>query len=190
MNINRTLILASKSPRRQQLLREAGFEFEVLTREVDESFPRETDVRHVAAYLSRKKAEAFDINLTGKVLLTADTTVIVADRLLEKPADRQNAADMLTMLSGRPHRVITAFTLKDDRLLRTTSCETRVYFRKLTEQEIDFYIEKYQPFDKAGAYGIQEWIGMVGIEKIEGSYFNVVGLPVDKVYSELISYFA
>ncbi len=185
MNFSRPLILASKSPRRQQLLREAGFDFEILTKETDESFPDDLPAQDVAAYISRKKADAFNIDLEDKILITSDTVVKVDKLVLGKPESNSEAISMLELLSGRMHEVITAVTLKDNQAIRTFSSITQVHFKVLEPAEITYYVSKYKPFDKAGAYGIQEWIGMIGIEKIEGSYFNVVGLPIDRLYVEL-----
>ncbi|MEQ8925433.1 MAG: Maf family nucleotide pyrophosphatase [Fulvivirga sp.] len=185
MNFNRPFILASKSPRRQQLLKDAGYQFEVLTKEVDESFPDELNPKDVAAYLSRKKADAFSEDINDAVLITADTVVKVGNTILNKPADENEAYDMLTLLNNSSHEVITGFTIKDKSKQITKSCTTLVHFRNLDEDEIWYYIKNYKPFDKAGAYGIQEWIGMVGIDNIEGSYFNVVGLPIHAIVEEL-----
>lgn len=185
MSFNRQIILASKSPRRQQLLKEAGFTFQVITKDVDESFPAELQAKDVAAYLSRKKADAFRDEFDEEIIITADTVVKVDEEILNKPADYNEAYLMLKKLSGRQHEVITGFTLKDKHKQVTYSDTTIVHFKELSDDEINHYIENFKPFDKAGAYGIQEWIGMIGITKIEGSYFNVVGLPIQKVYEML-----
>lgn len=185
MNFNRPLILASKSPRRQQLLKDAGFEFQVITKDVDESFPVDMPAKDVAAYLSKKKTDAFNEELKDQILITADTVVKVDEEILNKPSDFDEAMVMLKKLSNRSHEVITGFTLKSSEKQFTYSDTTVVHFKKLTKEEIEFYITNFKPFDKAGAYGIQEWIGMIGITKIEGSYFNVVGLPVQLVYEKL-----
>lgn len=185
MNFNRPLILASKSPRRQQLLKEAGFHFSIITKEVDESYPDDLPATDVAAYLSRKKADAFIDDLEDSVLITADTTVKVDTEILNKPANYKEAEKMLETLSGRSHEVITGFTIKDRFKQITRTQVTRVSFKTLSEEEIAYYISRFEPYDKAGSYGIQEWIGMIGIERIEGCYFNVVGLPIHSVYVEL-----
>lgn len=185
MNFNRPIILASKSPRRQQILQNAGFEFEVISKEVDESFPSNTDPYIVASYISEKKAQAFESELGEKVLITADTVVKVDHELLGKPKDYKQAASMLKLLSDRSHEVITGVTIKDKSQIKTFSEITEVSFKNLHSSEIEFYIKNYAPYDKAGAYGIQEWIGMIGITKISGSYFNVVGLPIQKLYDQL-----
>jgi septum formation protein len=188
MNLSRPLILASKSPRRCQLLKDAGFIFSVETMEVDESFPDDLEPHQVAEYIALKKAQAFQSALTDEIVITADTVVIVDDKILGKPVDHQEAFDMIKSMSGRSHEVMTGVALVEKEHIFTFSDTTTVDFKTLTDQEINYYIENYKPFDKAGAYGIQEWIGMIGIERIEGCYFNVVGLPVQKVYKALLSF--
>lgn len=182
------LILGSKSPRRQQLLREAGFQYTTVTIDVEETFPDNIPAETVASYLAKKKAMAFGGDLGDSLLVTADTVVIIDGRILGKPENREEAVDMLQCLSGRSHKVITGVCLRDRRVTRCFDEVTRVYFKKLTAEEIHYYIDNYKPFDKAGAYGIQEWIGLIGIEKIEGSYFNVVGLPVHRIHRYLKEY--
>ncbi len=188
MNLSRPLILASKSPRRSQLLKEAGFSFTVKTKEVDESFPDDMQTYNVAEYIALNKAKAFQDSLNDEIVMTADTVVIVDDQILGKPADHTEAFEMIKSMSGRSHEVMTGVALVTKDKISTLSDTTTVAFKSLTDQEINYYIENYKPFDKAGAYGIQEWIGMIGIERIEGSYFNVVGLPIQKVYEALLPY--
>jgi septum formation protein len=185
MNFNRPLILASSSPRRQYLMREAGFTFEVEKPDVDESFPYTLPVEQVARYLALKKAEYFRKNVQQEVIVTADTVVILNDTILNKPADEQEATHMLTMLSGKTHLVMTGVCLLSAEKEESFDDTTEVTFKTLTQEEIKFYVTQYKPFDKAGAYGAQDWIGMVAIEKIVGSYFNVMGLPIHKVYQYL-----
>ncbi len=186
MNSSSTLILGSKSPRRQQLLRECGYDFKVITIDIDESFPSNIDSREVAKYIAKSKALAYQQNLNpGDVLLTADTVVRVENKVLGKPEDRQEAISMLSSLSSGKHMVTTAVCFCTKNNLRVFDATTNVYFRELTDDEIQYYVDEYKPFDKAGAYGIQEWIGMVGIDRIEGSYYNVMGLPLHLVYTEL-----
>lgn len=185
MNLKYPLILASKSPRRQELLRQAGFSFQVQSKETDESFPAAIPVQQVARYLAEKKADAFQQESLGQLVLTADTTVVVDSGILNKPANQREATEMLRMLSGRSHRVISGVSILHNNRKTSFDDHTEVWFRALLEEEIRFYIDHYQPFDKAGSYGIQEWIGLVGIEKIIGSYFTVMGLPVHKVYRHL-----
>lgn len=181
-----SLILASKSPRRQQLLKEAGFDFIVKTLDTDESYPENLAANAVASYLAKKKAEAFvPVLEDGEVVITADTVVILDDQILGKPKDNTEAKKMLKALSGQLHHVTTGVCIANSSKMIVFDDTTSVRFKKLTDKEIDFYIEKYKPLDKAGAYGIQEWIGMIGIEKIAGSYFNVMGLPTHLVYEEL-----
>lgn len=189
MNLTHPLILASNSPRRQQLLSDAGFTFEVRTTPVKEDYPSDLPVGSVAVYLSEKKNRAYHQTFPDHLILTADTTVILDDRLLEKAADASEARAMLRRLSGRAHEVVTGVTLGINGSVTSFASSTMVHFRELAAAEIDHYIDTCRPFDKAGAYGIQEWIGQVGIKSIEGSYFNVVGLPVDKVYDALRPYF-
>ena len=188
MNLRHPLILASNSPRRQQLLREAGFEFQVYTEDFEEGFPEEMEPAKVAEYLACVKNEHYRKVLERSIILTADTTVLLGNTLLNKPADEKEAFNMLSQLSAKTHQVVTGVCLSYGEKTEAFSDVTSVVFRKLSETEIQHYIEKYRPLDKAGAYGIQEWIGMIGIERIEGSYFNVMGLPIHKVYEKLEQY--
>lgn len=180
------LILASKSPRRQELLRGMGLEFEVMLREVDETYPPGLAPAEVAVYIAEKKARAFHNEAKkDNLVLTADTIVVLEKEVLGKPAGRDEAARMLEKLSGKKHEVITGVALFRNSELVTFSDKTRVHFATLSSEDISFYIDNYQPFDKAGAYGIQEWIGYNKISGIEGSYTNVVGLPTEKLYRYL-----
>ena len=181
------LILASQSPRRRQLLSDAGLEFTLADRfECDETFPQDMPAEDVAEYLSRLKSEAYPEPLAeGDILLTADTVVIANNRVLGKPSDRAEAIEMISLLSGCDHEVITGCTLRTATRQRSFSVRSKVHFRALDREEIEYYVDCYRPFDKAGAYGIQEWIGYVGIEGIEGSFYNVMGLPVQRLYSIL-----
>ena len=184
---NYRLILASQSPRRRQLLSDAGIEFTLADRfECDETFPQDMPAEDVAEYLSRLKSEAYPEPLAeGDILLTADTVVIADNRVLGKPSDRAEAIEMISLLSGCDHEVITGCTLRTASRQRSFSVRSKVHFRALDREEIEYYVDCYRPFDKAGAYGIQEWIGYVGIEGIEGSFYNVMGLPVQRLYSIL-----
>ena len=183
------LILASKSPRRQQLLKELGFNFELLTKDVDESFPENLKAHEIPLFLCRKKAEAFDEELKDDtIVITADTIVWIDDQVLNKPENFDDAVRMLKILSGKMHEVYTGVCLKSKKKTKTFYAVTRVYFKALTQEEIEYYINNFNPFDKAGAYGAQEWIGYIAIEKIEGSYFNVMGLPVRELYEELLKF--
>ena len=181
------LILASQSPRRRQLLADTGIEFELAPRfECEESFSEEMPAAEVAEYLANLKSEAYPEPLGEKnILLTADTVVIACDRILGKPADRAEAIAMISMLSGREHEVVTGVTLRSAERVKRFSVSSKVHFRTLSLEEIEYYVDTYKPFDKAGSYGIQEWIGYVGIEGIEGSFYNVMGLPVQRLYCEL-----
>ena len=181
------LILASQSPRRRQLLADAGIEFELAPRfECEESFPDDMPADEVAEYLSRLKSEAYPESLAEQdILLTADTVVIAQSRILGKPADRAEAIAMISMLSGCEHDVVTGVTLRTAAHTHSFSVKSKVRFRALDEEEIAYYVDTYRPFDKAGAYGIQEWIGYVGIESLDGSFYNVMGLPVQRLYCEL-----
>lgn len=181
------LILASHSPRRRELLAGCGLQFTLADNyEVDERYPDDLPADEVAAYLSRLKSESFPRELSdGEVLITADTVVLLQDRILGKPSGREGAIGMLRDLSGRNHRVITGVTLRRRDGIETFDSRTEVWFKPLTAEEIRYYVDTFQPYDKAGAYGIQEWIGYVGIERIEGSFYNVMGLPVQKLIARL-----
>lgn len=182
-----SILLASASPRRQMLLSELDLKFTVPELlEVEEDFPNELPKRDVAAFLANKKAQAYLPSLSSDaILITADTVVICDDKVLGKPASLAEAKEMLTLLSGREHNVITGVSLVNRNLTQLFSVDTQVKFKTLSSEEISYYVDRYQPLDKAGAYGIQEWIGYVGVESIEGSYFNVMGLPVQQLYQEL-----
>ncbi len=182
------IILASASPRRKQLLEELGIPFKVQSKNVEESFPSHLKPKEVAAYLSTLKAKAFlDGEFNERTLIvTADTIVTIDREILGKPTDREEAIQILKQLSGKKHQVITGVTLRSKHKQTVFSVITDVYFKILSNEEIEFYVDTFKPFDKAGAYGIQEWIGHVAIEKIEGSYFNVMGLPTHRLYEELM----
>ncbi len=181
------LILASASPRRRQLMEDAGLKFTLAQKfECDESYPDTLPAAEVAPFLSSLKSDAYPEKLgEGDILITADTTVVIDERVLGKPADRDEACAMLRSMSGRSHKVYTGVTLRSCEKKRTFAVETLVYFRDMSDEEIAYYVDNYRPYDKAGAYGIQEWIGYVAIERIEGSFFNVMGLPVQRLYTEL-----
>jgi len=180
------IILVSKSPRRRQLLEQAGFQFTIKPQDVPEDYPDDMPVEEVAPFLAQKKVRASMHELEGNgVLLGADSVVILDGVIYEKPKDRADAQRILRELSGREHTVITGVCLANAKQERVFSGVSRVHFDKLSDEEIDFYIDKYQPYDKAGAYAIQEWIGLCKINKIEGTYANIMGLPVDLVYQEL-----
>ncbi|MEN9400686.1 MAG: hypothetical protein RL632_1789 [Bacteroidota bacterium] len=182
------LILGSASPRRKELIQAAGFSFEVRTKDTDESFPASLPCTKVAEFVARKKLDALLQDASDdEILLCADTTVVVDELILNKPKDAAEAKAMLGQLSGRSHNVITGVCIASKSSISSFSVVTTVYFKKLSAEDIDFYIKEFKPFDKAGAYGIQEWIGHVAIECIEGSYNNVVGLPTHEVHQALKS---
>lgn len=184
---NYKLILASASPRRKILLEEMGLEFDVITKKIEEVYPSTYSPIEVAKHLSELKASAFssDELLPNKIIITADTVVAIDDEIIGKPISRVNAVEILKKLSGREHKVITGVCLRSANKMHSFTASTEVYFKNLSDEEIKFYITTYLPYDKAGAYGIQEWIGHVAIEKITGSYYNVMGLPTHKLYEEL-----
>jgi septum formation protein len=184
------LILASQSPRRQYLLKELGLNFEIRTTNLPEVYPAHLKHEQIAVFLAEQKADSFDTSrLDAKALIiAADTIVYIEDEILGKPGNYEEAVRMLTKLSGKKHEVITAVCLKSKSKKRIFSAISSVYFKELSMEEIDYYIENFEPFDKAGGYGIQEWIGYIGISKIEGSYFNIMGLPVKEFYEELIKF--
>lgn len=185
--IKRKIILASKSPRRSQLLRDAGIEFEILTKEVEEDFPADMPVREVATYLAKVKAEACADYITeDEILLTADSTVVLGDQIFNKPLSREDACQMLRALSGVMHTVYTGVCLLSKEKEIVLTGVSNVYFDPLTDAEIDFYVDRYRPYDKAGSYAVQEWIGLCKISRIEGTYSNIMGLPVDLVYKALL----
>jgi septum formation protein len=185
MKSNQILVLASSSPRRQYLMKEAGFEFVVKKPDVDETFSSEMDVMEVAAYLAKKKADYFRDDLKDEIIVTADTVVVLKNEILNKPEDRNEAISMLQRLSGNTHTVITGVCILSRGKETVFQDHTLVTFKNLSPSEIEFYVDNYKPYDKAGAYGAQDWIGMVAVESISGSYFNVMGLPIHKVYQEL-----
>jgi septum formation protein len=185
MSFSKKIILASKSPRRQELLRLMDIEFRIVLKDVDESYPENLKPEEVAVYIAEKKARAFDETVTDEIVLTADTIVCIDNLILGKPENTAHAIEMLQLLSGRMHTVITGVCLFYQHKYHSFYDVSEVYFAKLTTEEITAYVNKYQPLDKAGSYGIQERIGLIGIEKINGSYTNVVGLPTEKLYREL-----
>ncbi|MCF0201892.1 MAG: septum formation protein Maf [Bacteroidaceae bacterium] len=184
------LILASNSPRRKELLAGLDIPFEVrVIADIDESHPEGVDIYSVPETLARRKASAYKNDIADdEVILTADTVVIVDEDILEKPKDEEEAKEMLRLISGRSHNVVTGICIgtKDDLNHSHFSVLTEVRFKQLTEEEIDYYVRTYKPMDKAGAYGIQEWIGYIGVTGIDGSFYNVMGLPVQRIYPELM----
>ncbi|TYZ08366.1 septum formation protein Maf [Hymenobacter lutimineralis] len=187
MNTPTRLLLASNSPRRRQLLTDLSLRYEVRLKEVDESFPPHLRRAEIAEYLAAHKANAYRTELApDEVLLTADTIVCLDEQVLNKPEDEEDAVRMLTQLQGRAHDVYTGVCLLTGAGQQVVfSDQTQVHFRALSEAEIRFYVQRYQPLDKAGAYGAQDWIGLAAVTRLEGSYFNVMGLPVHRVWEEL-----
>lgn len=187
---NKNIILASKSPRRQELLKGLDIKFKIADIiDVEEQFPNNLKAEEIASYLSELKAKAYLTNLKAKdILITADTIVWNNNAVLNKPQNRAEAYKMIKDLSANNHIVYTGVTISSQKKQKTFVSATKVYFKQLTDEEIYYYIDNYKPYDKAGAYGIQEWIGFIGIEKIEGSYFNVMGLPVQKLHEELMKF--
>lgn len=184
---NYKVILASNSPRRKELLSGLDLDFEVrVLQGIDESYPHDLPTRDIAEYISQKKAAAYQATMAAdELVITADTVVILGDEVMGKPKDAADACRMLHELSGKTHQVITGVTLTTRERQHSFSVVTDVTFKQLTDAEIDYYVTRYQPFDKAGAYGIQEWIGYIGVTALHGSYFNVVGLPVQRIYEAL-----
>lgn len=182
------VILASNSPRRKELLAGLGVQYEVRTlSDVNESYPDILRGEEIPLYISKEKADAYrSVLQPGELMITADTIVWLKDKVLGKPADREEALEMLRNLSGCIHDVFTGVCLTTTSWQRSFVARTEVRFSTLSEDEIAFYVDKYHPMDKAGAYGVQEWIGFIGVESIAGSYYNVMGLPVQKLYKELL----
>jgi septum formation protein len=180
------IVLASGSPRRKQLLEWAEVPFEIVVHETSETFPAGLTVEEVAIHIARQKALAVQ-PIVGKdsIIVAADTIVVLNERIIGKPKNRQDAIDILSDLSGHRHRVITGVVIVLDKKEVSFSDSTDVYFHELSPEQIGFYVDKYKPFDKAGAYAIQEWIGVVGIKSVEGDFYNVMGLPVSRVVKEL-----
>ena len=180
------IILASKSPRRQQLLRDLGLKFEVIIKEYDETYPEGLTGEEIARYVAYKKASSFKNEISGNmIVIAADTIVWCNNKVLGKPINKEDAVIILKEISGNTHEVITGVSFLTASKELTFSDTTKVTFETITEEDIYYYIDRYKPYDKAGAYGIQEWIGILACSHIDGSYFNVVGLPVQKLYKEL-----
>ena len=184
------IILASGSPRRKELLAGLCIEFKVDTRNnFEETYNPDTPHEKIPEVLSEGKSYGFHRELSDdEILITSDTLVLCEDRVMGKPQSRENAYDMLRFLSGKEHKVITAVTIRDNKHISTLSDTAIVHFKQLSDSEIYFYLDKFEPYDKAGAYGIQEWIGYIGIDKIEGSYFTIMGFPVHLVYQMLLTF--
>lgn len=181
------LLLASQSPRRRELMSGCGLPYELAPKfDCEERYPAELAAEEVPGFLSRLKSEAYPAPLAARdILLTADTVVVLDGEVLGKPRGRDEAVEMLGRLSARRHTVVSGVTFRTRERMHTFTAHTSVWFRRLEREEIDYYVDTFRPFDKAGSYGIQEWIGYAAIERIEGSFYNVMGLPIQKVYTEL-----
>ncbi|MGN6292051.1 MAG: Maf family nucleotide pyrophosphatase [Chitinophagaceae bacterium] len=183
------IILASQSPRRKQLLEWAEIPFEIVVKETAETFPDSLPVEEVPVYIARNKALAVQSSVEiGRVILAADTVVVLGQQIIGKPINREDAIRILSKLSGNQHRVITGVVIRQGEKETVFADITDVYFHSLSRQQIEFYVDKYKPYDKAGAYAIQEWIGVVGIQSVSGDFYNVMGLPVSRVVRELEKY--
>lgn len=182
---NHKVILASGSPRRQDFFKELDLDFKIQVKAIDETYPSHLTHSQITDYISQQKAAAFSNLQQNEILITSDTIVWLNEAALEKPKNTEHAKEMLRKLSGQMHEVITSVCFTTPGFQKTVHDVTKVWFKTLSDSEIDYYIKNYQPFDKAGGYGIQEWIGYIGIEKIEGCYFNVMGLPIRLVYKTL-----
>lgn len=187
-NLNKyKIVLASNSPRRKELLSGLGVDYVVKTLpDVDETYPGGLNEEDIAKHIARGKAEAYrEVMNDDELVITADTIVWLEGTVMGKPKDEENAREMLRRLSGRTHQVVTGVCLTTTSMQKTFATVTDVTFSNLTEEEIDYYVTRYRPMDKAGSYGVQEWIGFVGVENLSGSYFNVMGLPIQRLYTEL-----
>jgi septum formation protein len=182
------IILASQSPRRKQLLEWAEVEFDVIVEPTDETYPESLSPNEIALHIAQQKAEAVQHRLPGKIIIAADTIVVLGQEILGKPKDREEAISFLSRLSGHHHKVITGVVITDGQKEVLFSDTTDVEFLPLTSEQLEFYVDKYQPYDKAGAYAIQEWIGVVGIKCINGDFYNVMGLPVSRVVQALAGF--
>jgi septum formation protein len=180
------LVLGSASPRRQALLKEAGFDFDTITADIEEDFSEDLKAQEIPLFLSKLKSDNLIKSLgVNQILITADTIVWLNNKALNKPNDFKDACRMLTELSGKQHEVFTGVSITSHKKQVSFFVRTAVYFKALTHEEIEFYVTNYKPYDKAGAYGAQDWIGLIAVEKLEGSYFNVMGLPVKELYEHL-----
>lgn len=185
---NYKIILGSQSPRRKELLEKTGLKFIVKASDVKEDFKTFINIEEAAKAMAKLKANSFNDLKNNEILICADTLVSVGKKILGKPKSEKEAEEMLRLLSGKVHKVTTGVTIKSNKNQKIFFESTKVVFKELTDKEIKYYIKNYKPFDKAGSYAIQEWIGLIGIKKINGSYFNVMGLPTEKLFSELIKF--
>ena len=182
------LLLASKSPRRHQLLRDSGFDFELVEIDADENYPADLTPEEICTFLAEHKSQHHQSPIQEKILVTADTIVFINNRVLNKPANAQEAAEMLTALSNQTHTVYTGVCLRNDNHTHTFYDKTEVTFHPLTAAEIQHYIDNFAPYDKAGSYGVQDWMGYIGVKGIQGCFYNVMGFPIAKFYRELIAF--
>ncbi len=187
---NYKILLASNSPRRKELLRGINVDFKIkVLPDIDESYPKDLLIDEVAEFVAIKKASSYIYHLKeDELMITADTVVLLDGKIYGKPTNKENAKEMLQELSDKTHRVITGVCLSSTSKRTSFSVVSEVEFSSLTNQEIDYYIEQYSPFDKAGSYGVQEWIGYIGVKRINGSYYNIMGLPIQRLYRELIKF--
>lgn len=189
---NYNIILASQSPRRREILKMLGVDFKVVVKDTDETFPLELQGGAIPEHIAVLKASAFDSDLQSlpdnTIIIASDTIVYIDNKVIGKPKGREDAIEMLKTLSGRCHQVLTGVCIKTKNRQRSFFAESKVWFRELSDDEITYYVDNYQPFDKAGAYAVQEWIGAAAIAKIEGSYYNVMGLPSQMLYNELLKF--
>ena len=186
---DKIIVLGSASPRRKTLLRAIINDFEIKVSDLEEEYPKNLKEKEISEFLAIQKSDVLSIKIKkNEILITADTIVIKGGQILNKPKNKTQAKEMLVFLSGSSHKVITSVCLRDQQKKLVFSSITKVFFKPLSDAEINYYVEEYKPLDKAGSYGIQEWIGLIGITKIEGSYFNVVGLPIEKLYQKLIQF--
>lgn len=183
---NYKIILASKSPRRQEFLKDLGLPHKIDSKEIDESYPSNLKAGEITDYISRKKAEAYGKLSSDTLLITSDTVVWNGKTALGKPRDEEEAMAILSSLSGKMHKTISSVCVTGRAFQKMETCVTKVWFKDFSEEELTYYVKNFKPFDKAGAYGIQEWIGMIGVEKIKGSFYNVMGLPTHLLYKILI----
>ena len=183
---NKNLVLASQSPRRQELLKGLNIDFQIIKIDADESYPENLIREEITEFISKTKSEAYPNLKENEILITADTLVWLENEVLGKPKNKNEAFEMIRRMSGKTHEVFTSVTLRNTEKSVTFSETTEVSFDEFTDEEIDFYIRNFQPFDKAGAYGIQDWLGYAKISKINGCYYNVMGLPLRKLYNELL----
>lgn len=183
--MSKQIVLASQSPRRKDLMRQANIEFEVIVQPTEEDYPSDMPIAHVPLYIATNKAKAVAASCENKIIVAADTVVVLNNTIIGKPVDKANAMAIIQQLQNNVHEVITGVHITDGGKEVSFSCTTKVFFLPLTPAQIEYYVDTYKPYDKAGAYAIQEWIGAVGIEKIDGDFYNVMGLPINRVYSIL-----